>query len=326
MIQVESVSRQFPGAARPAVDGVSFEVAKGEIFGIIGRSGAGKSTLIRMLNGLERPDAGQLHVNGTNVGGLDALGLRRLRRGIGMIFQHFGLLSSRTVAQNIAFPLRSAGLPKPDIAARVDELLALVGLGDHAAKYPAQLSGGQKQRVGIARALATGPSILLCDEATSALDPDTTRDVLQLLARLNRDLGLTVVLITHEMDVVREVCDRVAVMQAGRFVESGPVETIFLSPAADETRALLAEAGDTIGDPATQGAGRLIRFTALGAASEEPFLTRAAQESGCDIAIMGGRIGHLRRGPFRQLTLGIAGGDPQAAVAALGRYGTVAAL
>ena len=323
MIRLRDVSRRFAGMA--AVDGVTLDIARGEVFGIIGRSGAGKSTLIRMLNGLERADAGRIEADGIDVASLDAEGLRALRRRIGMIFQQFGLLSSRTVAQNIAFPLRVARLGGAEIKRRVAELLDRVGLADHAGKYPAQLSGGQKQRVGIARALATGPDILLCDEATSALDPQTTREVLALLAELNRDLGLTIVLITHEMDVVRQVCDRVAVLQAGRIVESGAVANIFLDPRAAETRALLAETGEELEARFPDYPGTVVRFTARGAAAERPFLTQVARESGSDIAILAGRIGQLKQEPYRQLTLGLSGGDTEAATTALRRFGTVAA-
>jgi D-methionine transport system ATP-binding protein len=239
MIALEGVSKHFAGASGAAVDNVSLTVAKGEMFGIIGRSGAGKSTLIRMINALERPSAGQVLVDGIDVAALRPAALRGLRRRIGMIFQNFGLLASRTVAANVAFPLSLEGISRDAQRARVAALLERVGLADHAHKYPAQLSGGQKQRVGIARALATRPDILLCDEATSALDPETTRAVLALLRELNRELGLTVVLITHEMAVVRAVCDRMAVMESGRVVEDGRVADVFAAPAHPITRAML---------------------------------------------------------------------------------------
>jgi len=203
MISINGVRKRFAGEGGAALAGVDLEIERGEIFGIIGRSGAGKSTLVRLLNGLEKPSEGSVKLDGIDIAGLGPDELRRLRRRVGMIFQSFGLLSSATVARNVALPLKIAGTPASAIAARVAELLDLVGLNDHAGKYPAQLSGGQKQRVGIARALATRPDVLLCDEATSALDPETTREVLALIATLNRDLGLTIVLITHEMDVVR---------------------------------------------------------------------------------------------------------------------------
>ena len=239
MIRLRDVSKTYPASDAAALDGVSLEIPAGGVFGVIGQSGAGKSTLIRLINALERPTSGRVEVDGIDVAGLSAADLRALRRRIGMIFQNFGLLSSRTVAANVAFPLVLAGVAKATRESKVAALLDRVGLSDHAAKYPAQLSGGQKQRVGIARALATDPDILLCDEATSALDPETTRSVLTLLRDLNRDLGLTIVLITHEMDVVRYVCDRVAVLERGRVVETGTVTDIFANAAHPATRRML---------------------------------------------------------------------------------------
>ena len=243
MIELRSVSKTYPDGGAAALEDVSLKVARGEVFGVIGRSGAGKSTLIRLLNALERPSGGQVLVDGVDLAGLSPAALRAARRRIGMIFQNFGLLSSHTVRQNIAFPLVLAGTPRDERSARVASLLDRVGLTDRADAYPAQLSGGQKQRVGIARALATGPDILLCDEATSALDPETTRSVLMLLRELNTELGLTLVLITHEMAVVRAVCDRVAVLEAGRLVESGAVDAVFGGSAHDATRRLLQDIG-----------------------------------------------------------------------------------
>jgi D-methionine transport system ATP-binding protein len=243
VIDLVDIHKRYAGSAVAALDGVSLSVARGEVFGVIGPSGAGKSTLIRLLNALEVPTSGRVTVDGVDLAGLSAAELRALRRRIGMIFQNFGLLSSRTVAQNVAFPLKLAGLDRGAREAKVSALLDRVGLADHAGKYPAQLSGGQKQRVGIARALATDPDILLCDEATSALDPQTTRTVLDLLRSLNRDLGLTIILITHEMDVVRAVCDRVAVLEHGAIVESGRVADIFAQAAHPATRRMLAAIG-----------------------------------------------------------------------------------
>ena len=324
MIRLEGVGKRFAGGT-VALDGVDLSVARGQVFGIIGRSGAGKSTLVRLLNGLERPSAGRVLVDGADVAALDGAGLRALRRRVGMIFQAFGLLSSRTVADNVAFPLKVAGMARAARDARVAELLARVGLADHGHKYPAMLSGGQKQRVGIARALATGPDILLCDEATSALDPETTRDVLALIADLNRDLGLTIVLITHEMDVVRQVCDRVAVLHRGRVVEQGAVADIFLDPQAAETRALLAEAGEQGPAAFPDFDGPIVRWTCHGATIGQPVLTMVARETGADFAILDGRIGRLRDERYGQLTLGLSGGNTAAAIAALGRYGRVSA-
>lgn len=247
MIELSDIHKTYRAGSGEvaALRGIDLRVAAGEVFGVIGQSGAGKSSLIRMINLLERPTAGRVTVDGVDAAGLDAAGLRALRRRIGMIFQHFNLLSSKTVVENVAFPLRLEGrLSREDIRARALALLDRVDLADQADKYPAQLSGGQKQRVGVARALACGPKILLCDEATSALDPETTRQVLRLLRELNGELGLTIVLITHEMDVIRRVCDRVAVLEAGRVVEQGVVADVFLSPRHATTRRLIEEGGD----------------------------------------------------------------------------------
>jgi D-methionine transport system ATP-binding protein len=283
------------------------------VFGVIGASGAGKSTLIRLINGLEKPSGGKVVVDGDDVAALGVEGLRSLRRRVGMIFQHFNLLSSKTVAGNVAFPLKLAGRPDAEVKARTAELLARVGLADFADKYPAQLSGGQKQRVGIARALATGPKVLLCDEATSALDPETTEQILELVSNLNRELGLTIVLITHEMDVVRRVCDRVAVLEGGKVVETGPVEAVFLHPASATARRFVMEADGVPADGAGVG-GRVVRLTFRGEATYKPILGAVARETGVDYSILGGRIHRLRETPYGQLTLSLTGGDVEAAI------------
>lgn len=212
------------------VDQVSLRVEKGEIYGIVGYSGAGKSSLLRCLNLLEKPTSGEILIDGVELTSLNKGELRKARLKIGMIFQHFHLVSAKTVSENIAFALKAAGTPKIEIAERVLELLNMVGLSDKKDVYPAQLSGGQKQRVGIARALANNPSVLLCDEATSALDPSTTRSILSLLKKINRELGITIVLITHEMEVVKTICDRMAVMQNGKIIEEGNVYDLFANP------------------------------------------------------------------------------------------------
>ncbi|WP_078547822.1 methionine ABC transporter ATP-binding protein [Litchfieldia alkalitelluris] len=212
------------------VDHVSLTIKKGEIFGIVGYSGAGKSSLLRCLNLLEKPTSGSVTINGISLTTLSKNDLRKARLKIGMIFQHFYLVSSKTVYENIAFALKAAKKPNKEIDRKVTELLELVGLSDKRDVYPSQLSGGQKQRVGIARALANDPTVLLCDEATSALDPSTTKSILQLLRKINKELGLTIVLITHEMEVVKEICDRMAVMQDGEVIEEGPVYEIFTNP------------------------------------------------------------------------------------------------
>ncbi|HSK69493.1 MAG TPA: ATP-binding cassette domain-containing protein [Candidatus Limnocylindria bacterium] len=239
MIVLENVSKSFgegKGGSVHAVNGVSLRVGKGDVFGIIGFSGAGKSTLVRLMNMLEKPDSGRVVFNGQELTGLPEERLRAARRGMGMIFQLFNLMRSRTVEQNVAFPLMGTGMTRAQRDARAAELLALVGLTDKAKAYPAQLSGGQKQRVAIARALASRPGVLLCDEATSALDPQTTADILGLLQDLNRTLGITIVLITHEMAVVKGICTKVAVMDRGRVVEEGSLYDVFSSPRQEVTR------------------------------------------------------------------------------------------
>lgn len=241
MIRLENVHKVFRKKDKEivALRGIDLHIASGDIFGIIGYSGSGKSTLVRTMNMLERPTQGAVFVNGANIATLGDQKLGPYRRKMGMIFQQFNLLSSATVFNNIAFPLQLKGVSSADIAKRVEELLALVDLVDKRNEYPANLSGGQKQRVAIARALATAPEILLCDEATSALDPQTTRAILSLLKRINRDLGITVVLITHEMAVVKAICNRVAVISEGLIVEQNTVEELFGNPQSPVTKELL---------------------------------------------------------------------------------------
>ncbi len=237
IVRLEGLRRTFGSLA--ALDGVDLAVKRGEIFGIIGRSGAGKSTLIRTINALDRIDAGRVIINGVDISHLQEAALNEVRRNIGMVFQHFNLLSMKTVFDNIELPLKLAGVPQAARASAVWRLLDLVGLEDKARSYPAKLSGGQKQRVGIARALVSGPALLLSDEATSALDPETTLSILRLLKDLNTTLGVTIILITHEMSVIREICDRVAILDHGRVVEQGPVWEVFSQPRAEVTQRLL---------------------------------------------------------------------------------------
>jgi len=241
LIELTHISKNFASGGRTvhAVQDVSLSIGKGEIFGIIGFSGAGKSTLVRCINLLERPTSGSVTVDGKEMTALSARELRQARKKIGMIFQHFNLMPSRTVFGNVAYPLRGSGLSGEQIADKVHRLLELVGIGDKAEAYPKQLSGGQKQRVAIARALANDPNVLLCDEATSALDPQTTKAILRLLKNLNEKLGITVVIITHEMAVVKEICDRVAVMEHGRVVEQGEVFNVFADPRQEITRSFI---------------------------------------------------------------------------------------
>ena len=242
MIKLDHITQTYKtpeGREFKALDDVSIEIRPGEIFGIIGRSGAGKSTLVRCINLLNRPSEGTVTVDGKNLTELSEDELRESRRSIGMIFQHFNLLSSRTVYDTVALPLELVGTPKHVIREKVEPLLKLVGLTEHAHKYPSQLSGGQKQRVGIARALTNDPKVLLSDEANSALDPETTVATLALLKRINKELGLTIVMITHEMQVVKQICERVVVMNYGKIVEQGKVVDIFMSPQHETTKALI---------------------------------------------------------------------------------------
>ncbi|WP_447767335.1 methionine ABC transporter ATP-binding protein [Pseudomonas kilonensis] len=322
MIEFQDVHKTYRVAGRdiPALHPTSLTIENGQVFGLIGHSGAGKSTLLRLINRLEDSTGGKIIVDGEEVTALDASGLRRFRQQVGMIFQHFNLLASKTVADNVALPLTLAGeLSRSEIDQRVAELLARVGLSDHARKYPAQLSGGQKQRVGIARALATKPKILLCDEATSALDPQTTASVLQLLAEINRELKLTIVLITHEMDVIRRVCDQVAVMDAGVIVEQGSVAQVFLHPKHPTTKRFVQE--DEQIDESEQRddfahvPGRIVRLTFQGDATYAPLLGTIARETGVDYSILAGRIDRIKDTPYGQLTLAITGGDMEAAFA-----------
>ena len=242
LIEVEHLSKDFSikdGSSIHAVHDVSFSIEKGEIFGVIGLSGAGKSTLVRCLNLLERPNGGSVRIGGRDLLAMSEAELRRERRSIGMIFQHFNLLMQRNVQDNVCFPMEIAGMKRKEARAKALEYLQAVGLYEKANAYPAQLSGGQQQRVAIARVLASTPEILLCDEATSALDPQTTREVLALLKKINREYGITIVVITHAMSVIEEICDRVGVLEKGRLVEIGAVKDVFSNPSTDAAKRLL---------------------------------------------------------------------------------------
>jgi D-methionine transport system ATP-binding protein len=321
-ISFQGVTRRYPqkGAAGDvvALHDIWLDVPQGAITGIIGRSGAGKSTLLRMVNGLERPSSGQVIVNGRDVGAASDTGLRAIRREVGMIFQHFNLLASRTVAENIALPLEIAGESADRIAPRVNELIARVGLSAQARRYPAELSGGQKQRVGIARALATAPRVLLSDEATSALDPDTTRQVLELLQDINRDLGLTILLITHEMAVVRDICSHVAVIEAGRIVEAGETYSVFSRPGHQTTRSFLQGvtgvavpqfiAGRLRETPPGPEAEAVVQITFTGQHATDPMLARLTAERGVSVNILAGAIEEIGTRPFGSLIVGLPAG------------------
>lgn len=313
-ISFQGVTRRYPqkgGGSVIALEDVTLEVPHGAIMGIIGRSGAGKSTLLRMVNGLEQPSSGLALVGGLDVGKAQAADLRRIRRKVGMIFQHFNLLASRTVADNIALPLEIAGASRHQIKPRVTELMELVGLSAQANRYPAELSGGQKQRVGIARALATNPDVLLSDEATSALDPDTTRQVLALLHSINRELGLTILLITHEMGVVRDICSHVAVIEHGRIVETGETYAVLSRPVHPTTRSFLTGVTGVavpgfIRDRMTaepQGPNPQVVFqiTFTGNHATDPMLSRLAVECGIETNILAGAIEEIGSNPFGSL-------------------------
>jgi len=318
MVRFERISKTYPAyRGKPGVNAlqdIDFTIPRGSITGVIGRSGAGKSSLVRLINGLEKPTTGRVIVDSRDISALAGRELRLAQRSIGMIFQHFNLLSSRTAADNIALPLEIAGWAKSDIKARVAELLALVGIADKHDRYPSELSGGQKQRVGIARALATRPSVLLSDEATSALDPQTTRAILDLLANINRELGVTIVLITHEMSVVRQLAREVVVLDAGHVVESGQVADIFTHPKHPITQSFLAE---VIGDslpvslasrivPAPAAGGQaVIRVQVRGAGAGDTLVARLARELGLDLALLAARIDEIGGQHVGSLTLGI---------------------
>ena len=314
VVRLVDLKRRF--GATPALDGVSLTVRKGEILGIIGRSGAGKSTLIRCLNGLERPDSGEVFIEGREISRLGERELQPLRRRIGMIFQHFNLLSAKTVEDNVALPLKIEGRPKAERLARAAELLDLVGLSEKAKAYPSSLSGGQKQRVGIARALAARPALLLSDEATSALDPETTRSILALLKDINRQLGLTILLITHEMEVIRSIADRVAVIDAGRIVEEGPVWSVFADPRSEITqqparRHPAATAGRDrrpagADRPATR---RSCRIDVAGEAARGPLLSDLAAAVPGSFRLVHGGIDHVQQQPVGTLFLAVPGSD-----------------
>ncbi|WP_220809778.1 methionine ABC transporter ATP-binding protein [Noviherbaspirillum aridicola] len=320
MIHIEKLNKDYRAAGRTvsALRDINLQIPQGKIFGIIGRSGAGKSTLLRTLNLLERPTSGAVRIAGEDITRLGKAELDRLRQHIGMVFQNFNLLHAKTVGANIEFPLRLAGgYSREQRDRRVDELLDLVGLRAHKDKYPAQLSGGQKQRVGIARAIAHAPRLLLCDEATSALDPETTQSILALLADINARLGITIVLITHEMHVIRSICDHVAVIEGGEIVESGPVAEVFLHPRHAATRSLVAETTHDDFDPAAirGGGGTLLRLTYTGDAVHQPILTRVALQSRASIAILQGSVSRIKDTPYGQLLVEIGGNEQETAQA-----------
>ncbi|MDR0355620.1 MAG: methionine ABC transporter ATP-binding protein [Deltaproteobacteria bacterium] len=313
MIEIKGLIKTYDRRGQEPVEaltGVDLTIEEGEIFGVIGLSGAGKSTLIRCLNLLEVPSGGSVVVDGRDLSTLSRSELLHFRRGMGMIFQSFNLLSSRTVSANVAFPLEVAGLAKSEIRRKVGELLELVGLSDKADAYPAQLSGGQKQRIGIARALANNPKILLCDEATSSLDPQTTSSILRLIEDLKKRLGLTVVLITHEMKVITEICDRVAVMESGRIIEVGRVMDVFMSPKHPTTQSFVEverSSKEASFCQDFQPQGKLVKVYFVGESVAEPLVYTLVKRYGVVLNILQANIDNMNGTPFGAMIFDLSG-------------------
>lgn len=317
LVQLEHVKKEFGDKSQPvlALDDVSLTIEAGDIYGIIGYSGAGKSTLIRLLNGLETPTQGEVRVQNQIPATLSSQELSAFRKKIGMIFQHFHLLWSRTVQENVELPLELAGVPKKQRRERSQELLRLVGLSGREAAYPSQLSGGQKQRVGIARALANAPQILLCDEATSALDPQTTDEVLDLLLKINKELQLTIILITHEMHVIRKICNKVAVMEQGKIVEQGDVLDVFLQPKQAITKRFVQQEMDQQDDTealiqqfiAENPQAFIVNLHFKKDTASEPIISQAIQQFQVVINVLQGKIQHTEQGALGSLIVMLTG-------------------
>ncbi|MBR1684511.1 MAG: ATP-binding cassette domain-containing protein [Clostridia bacterium] len=318
MITIDHVSKTFKSKERQvdALRDVSIHVEAGDIYGIIGFSGAGKSTLIRLVNRLETPDTGSILVDGSDLSALSKKELRTLRRRIGMVFQQFNLLSGKTVYHNVALPLILAGHPKEEIKKKVDDALKFVELEDKREAYVSELSGGQKQRVGIARALVTDPKILLCDEATSALDPQTTASILQLLKRVNREMGVTILLITHQMSVIQMICNRVAVMEEGRLVEEGPVLEVFGRPREKITQRFVRT---VISDQIPENFQRVLRkdnrhfrvelLKFIGDAVEKPVIASLCQTPGLEVNILGATMQEVQESTLSLFIVQLVGED-----------------
>ena len=300
-IEIRGLCKDYPipGGEVHALSNISLTIDKGDIYGIIGMSGAGKSTLIRCLNRLDTPTDGQIFIDGENILAMSKQQLRQTRRRMAMIFQQFNLLMQKSVARNVRYPLEIAGVPKKQANERVIELLKIVGLEDKASAYPAQLSGGQKQRVAIARALASDPEMLLCDEATSALDPMTTQSILSLLQKINRELGITVVLITHEMAVIRQICNKVAILDGGKLAEQGTVDDVFMhtkSAAGRRLFGILPEQEEIPPQPA-------IRIVFDGEAAEKPIISKLVKDCGLDVNILSADIRQLNQKAYGQMLI-----------------------
>lgn len=316
MIRLQDVGKIYRSkrGAVEAVANVDLTIERGEIFGIIGYSGAGKSTLIRLLNMLEAPTSGSIQIDGVEMTSLKPKELRGVRKNVSMVFQHFNLLWSRTVEENIMFPLELGGFPKAHRKERVAELIQLVGLDGREKAYPSQLSGGQKQRVGIARALASNPDVLLCDEATSALDPKTTDSILELLVDINEKLKLTIVLITHEMHVIQKICHRVAVMEAGKIVEQGPVAEVFRHPKQAMTKEFVKQLTSPSENELTFAklrgrypTGKIVQLTFVGSTAESPILAEVMKDSPVLFNIIGGNVGQSQEGALGTLFIQLIG-------------------
>ncbi|MGN8875685.1 methionine ABC transporter ATP-binding protein [Pseudoflavonifractor sp. HCP28S3_F10] len=314
MIELKDLCKTFPSEDGPftALDHVDITINDGDIYGIIGMSGAGKSTLVRCINLLERPSQGRVLIDGDDMTALSPRALREKRRSISMIFQQFNLLMQRTCLKNICFPMEIAGVPAAQAKKRALELLDIVGLPDKADAYPAQLSGGQKQRIAIARALASDPKVLLCDEATSALDPTTTRSILRLIQDINKRLGITVVIITHEMAVVEEICSHVAILDHGRVMETGSVEEVFSNPRTEAGRKLVYPDG-VILDPLKTN--RVVRIAFNGGSSYEPLIASLAIDCGVKVNILGADTKNIKGQAFGTMLIGLPENDAEAAKA-----------
>ncbi|KOP72043.1 methionine ABC transporter ATP-binding protein [Cytobacillus solani] len=320
MIEFQNLKKVYTSGGQQvaALNGIDLTINKGEIFGVIGFSGAGKSSLIRCVNWLEQPTSGRVIVDGYDLTALSAKEIREVKRNIGMVFQHFNLLNSKTVFANVAIPLILAKVPKEEMKKRVNELLEFVGLSDKANNYPDQLSGGQKQRIGIARALATKPSILLCDEATSALDPQTTSSILELLKKINREYNITILIITHEMAVIREICDRVAVIEAGKIIEEGTVFNVFSSPKTETARNFVSSVmNDQIPDSIkeivekNEGLQKIFRINFIGNSAGQPLLSQLAKKFDIHINVLFGNITELQGTPFGNLIVEFQGAESE---------------
>lgn len=320
MIEFQNLKKVYESGGQQvaALNGIDLKINKGEIFGVIGFSGAGKSSLIRCVNLLERPTSGKVIVVGHDLTSMSVKEVRKIKKNIGMVFQHFNLLNSKTVYANVAMPLTIAKVPKNVIKERVQELLEFVGLADKADYYPDQLSGGQKQRVGIARSLATQPSILLCDEATSALDPQTTSSILQLLKKINKEYNITILIITHEMTVIREICDRVAVIEAGKIIEEGTVFDVFSAPKTMTAKNFVSSVmNDQLPDSIkeiiqrNEGMQKIFQISFVGSSVGQPLLSELAKQFDIHFNVLFGNITELQGTPFGNLIVEFQGSDKE---------------